>query len=409
MFRSAKIPVFLALTYVFFLPFIKVGLGVSYFVFSVADISIVLAGVFLAIRYLRYRDLRINSEYRQLLFVQALFMFFLLPSMLTNPFKINFLLELLPFAQAFIVSSCFLALFSEERIINKGLILKSYLASFFISMIPMLIGMFLNTMQTSWLKVFFNDGQKYQFLCKSPNQYTFFVLVAIMFTVLNEDFPFILQLIIVMFGGAAVLLSGSRSGAVIFFIISLYIVLNLLIRVLKGKIKKMNILLFVSLGAVFSFMVIPFLAQRFWNTGRSLSGLQYILKGQYGDAYRQEQFKQAWELFKGHPWTGIGLGNFLRVSPDGHEIHNSFLSILTEAGIFGFMGLLFLQFFLFWTVARSSKRSLMRINGLVILGVCLLSMIPHHILRERWLWLLYIVIFVYFSQSGIKKNNTCAE
>ena len=409
MFRSAKIPSFLALTYIFFLPFIKIGLGVSYFVFSVADISIVLAGLFLAIRYLRYHDLGIKRDYRQLLFVQALFMFFLIPSLLTNPFKANFLLELLPFAQAFIVSLCFLVLFSGNVSLNERQIFNCYLVSFFISTIPLLIGMYLNTMQTPWLKIFFNDAQKYQFLCKSPNQYTFFVLVAIMFTVLNEGLPLILQILIVILGGSAVFLSGSRSGAVIFFVISLYIVLNFLIRILKGKVKKKNILLFVSLGAVFAFMVIPFLSHRFWNTGRSLSGLQYILKGQFGDAYRQEQFKQACEQFKGHPWTGIGLGNFLKVSPDGHEIHNSFLSILTEAGIFGFIGLLALQFFLFWTVVRSKRKLLMRINGFVILVVCLLSMIPHHIIRERWLWLLYIVIFVYFSQAETKKNKTCAE
>ena len=61
---------------------------------------------------------------------------------------------------------------------------------------------------------------------------------------------------------------------------------------------------------------------------------------------RWEHWKKAFELWRGSPWFGIGLGQFNILSPFGwqHTVHNLYLNILCEGGIFVFISWIVLMY-----------------------------------------------------------------
>jgi len=72
---------------------------------------------------------------------------------------------------------------------------------------------------------------------------------------------------------------------------------------------------------------------------------------------RAETFREAWQMFKQHPWLGVGTGNFgpnvawypLVVPEKGWLIvNNIFLEIMAETGIFGLLSFLWLLGILFF-------------------------------------------------------------
>ncbi len=82
-------------------------------------------------------------------------------------------------------------------------------------------------------------------------------------------------------------------------------------------------------------------------TKEPLTGAQRTLK------IRAEFWREAWNMFKKHPFTGVGFNNYSEFLPDrlkymeGQSPYNIFLRFLAETGIIGFTGWVLLLFFLF--------------------------------------------------------------
>jgi O-antigen ligase len=96
-------------------------------------------------------------------------------------------------------------------------------------------------------------------------------------------------------------------------------------------------------GAIFALVVSVFLLTPayYWQRLRAVSE---IFSGSYADwsiYLRATALRVAWEKFLAHPFTGLGLDNFMpRSGPDlfvRMPVHNVFLEILVGLGIFGFL------------------------------------------------------------------------
>jgi O-antigen ligase len=131
----------------------------------------------------------------------------------------------------------------------------------------------------------------------------------------------ILSMLFSTFSRAAVLLLG-------------FVVVAILVRDVRSK-------------AVFAFVVAAVAAVlatvpvQYWNR---LSTLQDVMAGETADwsfYLRLKSMEVAWKLFQDHPFTGVGLGNFVtRSAPyffQRKAVHNVYLQILANLGIFGFL------------------------------------------------------------------------
>ncbi len=81
---------------------------------------------------------------------------------------------------------------------------------------------------------------------------------------------------------------------------------------------------------------------------------------------RAETFSQAWDLYRFHPWLGVGIGNFgpavalyPLIQPDSGWliVNNEFLELMAETGTLGFLSFLVLLVVLFIRTLRASLRS----------------------------------------------------
>lgn len=398
---NAAIRFFLSL-YVFFLPYLKVGIPVVHYRVTLSDIFLMAAGAVIAGRVLKRRELCVGKEYLPVLAAVSFFIISLIPSGLKSHSALEFLLEIAPYLSAFVAVFVFSALFSFDRAAQLKGFIKIYLASFFISTMPALLSFIWNS-RGPFLRFFYNDAEKYQFFCITPNQYTFYAITAILMTFVYDKIHETVRFCILLSGAVVIFMSGSRTGSVLLLFLGVYCIGRFIVHLCQRRLSKQTVYLSILTLAIFFVVIVPFVHNRFWNTGRSLSGITHVFSGKFGDEYRQLQLGQSLQQFVTSPLVGIGLGNFMKVAPDGHEIHNSFLSILAEAGIIGFIGFFGFNLVLLLLVLGGIRPLGDKINGLVILAVPALYMAGHHIFRERWLWLLYVFLTVYFSARSKEK------
>jgi O-antigen ligase len=86
--------------------------------------------------------------------------------------------------------------------------------------------------------------------------------------------------------------------------------------------------------------------------------------GQLSVSQRYDLWKVNWQMFKDHPFFGVGYGYNYYFTPEynlkvfGHEAfaaqaHNNFLQVLAGAGIFGFVTWLYFCGYFFWLSAKT--------------------------------------------------------
>ena len=79
----------------------------------------------------------------------------------------------------------------------------------------------------------------------------------------------------------------------------------------------------------------------YWHRISTISQLVEGTGGDFSLAIRFKALKVAWHMFLQHPFTGVGLNNFIvRAAPELHiaiGAHNGYMEILTGVGIFGFV------------------------------------------------------------------------
>lgn len=101
---------------------------------------------------------------------------------------------------------------------------------------------------------------------------------------------------------------------------------------------------YIVIGALFA-LAILLTPSYYWSR---IQELWQVLTSNIGQDFsvqlRYDALTTAWALFLDHPWTGIGLGNFtIRGATDVVErivVHNTFLEIAVDTGIFGLIAFL---------------------------------------------------------------------
>ena len=126
--------------------------------------------------------------------------------------------------------------------------------------------------------------------------------------------------------GLAVVMSASRMGMV---------VLGMVLFLLTFHYRKLALLAVVA-----AVLVAAFLPQEYWVRFVSLGQLGGIVVDR-SLQLRQHALETAWELFKSHPFTGVGLGCVAAESGRYMSMpkvaHNTYVALLAGLGIFGFL------------------------------------------------------------------------
>ena len=129
-----------------------------------------------------------------------------------------------------------------------------------------------------------------------------------------------------------ILYSGSRSGTIL---VSLILIVMLIFSFFTQSIRKK--LAFIGLLIIVGWQASKLdLANMNWNIVRALSFLEmYEKKGVGVDEWREKQYSEAVDHFYESPIYGLGIGNYGQVT--SHEVHNTFISLLVETGLFGLL------------------------------------------------------------------------
>ena len=136
-------------------------------------------------------------------------------------------------------------------------------------------------------------------------------------------------LVISLLFAGAVLLTAKR----IFLLISILIVLFVFL-INANKKNRFFKLLIISLGAILLFYIFASIFPNLFGVFDKM--LSFVEDGDISNG-RFDIYKVAIDLFLKNILFGIGYGTFSTISGLGLDVHNSFLQILTEFGIIGFI------------------------------------------------------------------------
>lgn len=122
---------------------------------------------------------------------------------------------------------------------------------------------------------------------------------------------------------------------------------------------------------------------------------------------QERLWAEGWQQFLAHPVLGVGLGNFICYNPRSAEVHNAFISTLSETGLIGFAGLCAILIFLF----RDLRTKFLQNKPFAIAGFCFLLLflgmnLTGNLIRERWVWLFIPMLassnFTADARSGVQ-------
>lgn len=134
-----------------------------------------------------------------------------------------------------------------------------------------------------------------------------------------------------------------------------------------------------------------------------------IREGQFTDVWRLENWSNALTIFGSNPIFGYGIGNVWLDFE--YEVHNSYLSTLTETGVIGAASLslllilvLFLAIKNVWMAERNGHPNLIAISRGLMVGLFSFYVYAtqHQVLRHRHLW---IVIGLIIAAHLILENR----
>ena len=211
--------------------------------------------------------------------------------------------------------------------------------------------------------------------------------------------------------------SGSRTafGGIIFLLIVHFIVnrsKNILITILK-----------VSVGLIL--FIVPFyyvldstvLGDRLINTAEQSEGMDYQtgnpILDQFGD--RGIFYYQGWIVFKEHPITGVGLGNFINYNELELAQHSEYMIQLSELGIIGFILFFLFYFQIFKKLKKIKKNSLDKSKKRQVelyTSYMLIILLMITATRMYRVWFLFVVVGIvigYINKNKLKPLNNNKE
>jgi O-antigen ligase len=216
------------------------------------------------------------------------------------------------------------------------------------------------------------------------------------------------DLLILFVSIPALLLSASRSSVGAFVIIIIVAVLLILF----SKKQKISINSKGLISIVFFFTVFLIIADKygvldvienFGNTESSSKNIILYKLTRWEDDSIEERFENnynTWSLVQNHPFAfltfGIGVGSFEFINST--NIHNSYLEILLQTGLLGFLFFCSLIILIFSRVFQNGKRDFVFPLFLGLLAI-MIFMGFHDILRGRIFWLPLALLAFYTKRN----------
>lgn len=396
---SVRILDILFFLYFFLLSFIRFGIGVGHYTFSIPDIVLVL--IFIIYAFKLFNKFNISKVSKKFIVLYIIFFAGISLSLIgIKDIKIAFL-ELLAYFYGFSVIFIFSVYLSERK--EKGLKIIFYSAVFTLLIIFLSSLLLFTNLKLKNIMLF--KWWNYVFFVSMPNQLAIFLIICFNIYLIGRKYidnlkiwTNIINVILPLLFFFSVILTGSRTGFVISFILVVY---SYFIEFKKLKsIRKIILFLVILLilSGLFSVMFYKtehpsLLFKRAINVYNNIKACSFTK----GDV-REENFNDAIKAFLTRPINGVGLGNIWK-NYSKWEIHSSYLSILSEAGIIGFVPFIILLGYILYFIIRYNRK----LEYFVVYFSVLLYSMQHHILRERWTWLffIYLLIYMHFKKKTL--------
>ena len=371
--------------YFLFLPFTSIGIKISSFRITIADAIMLLFFLLTIFSSKRYLPKVFNLSKFVVFFIM------LCSFSIINIINLKqFLTSFLPWIYALILIYSFSILLNNIDFKNVNqIVTKAILINFVASFIIIILYKYLNF---ELINISNNGfGGRYTYFTINPNQNIFYMInmLSILFIfqiaekVINKKYYFLLLISIL-----PILETGSRTGI---FLFVLLVFLSFLYTFKSFKNSIISII-FLVIG-IYIFKDINFTLNSS-AANRAISVFNHKQGESIVKGASEDTIELGTELFFKNPIIGIGQGNFVR-NYNHFEIHNTFISILAETGILGFIGFLSIIFYLLYSILRSSNKTY-QFYATAVLIIFLISNTAHMVLRERWLWVMFIFI-IYLS------------
>ena len=408
----AKIISFLFLTSVFFLPYVRMGIPFGLYSFSLSDVALLASSLLVFLRFVSGGfTIPMKKGFKWFAIVQCLFMVLLLFSAFGASSLYKCAIAFVPHLYALLLTIVFGYCYSARGQIFLTAIRRVLMWSLIVSVVPLI--MFIAGLPMNLF--LHNVSPRYVFLCRNPNQFAFFVAIStaiyLMISISAGDKnngKLFLVFALAFFAG---LFAASRAAFVYLAIIGLsfsvywirevYRIIMRFSSVRQRYVFSILVLGAVAAGSFFSYTGINCLQKRCGMIYRALSVVENIRQGSIG-GNTDISIEKGLEQFRKHPVLGIGFGNFHEFYYT-YEVHNTYISLLAETGIIGFSGFAILVIFLLARLRKVRAGRLERGMFLMFFMGYLLISIPHYMLRERWVWLYFLVITA--LSCPLKKNK----
>lgn len=216
------------------------------------------------------------------------------------------------------------------------------------------------------------------------------IAASFVFILLKQNYPKIVNILLVVFLCVclvAILLTGSRTGLIIFLAVSMFGLVSF------GK----KGILWAVLSIIFiTPLILPFIPES--NIERLLETQEQVSEGDFtGRGYVWERGLTAFHSQNPiRMLLGVGYDQFQFLYNQNYGTftapHNTYLSVYVELGIIGFLIFLYILFYVFRktiTLCRSNRT-------LVYLGLFLpiiIAMVTLGLQTRRWLWIILFLIY----------------
>ncbi len=167
---------------------------------------------------------------------------------------------------------------------------------------------------------------------------------------------FSLKTVVIAFPLVILYLANSRA-TILGLIVGLFVLTagkrKNLFRAMSGKNGFITVAVFFTCIA-FSVPLMFIYKEELWNLFVSIFALDDPHRGLgTGATNRNVLWAEAWELFKSHPWVGVGYRAHATMIIEGSSAHNGYLAYLAETGVVGFSVLIY---FMTCSVVNHIKR-----------------------------------------------------
>lgn len=226
------------------------------------------------------------------------------------------------------------------------------------------------------------------------------IAASFVFILLKQNYPKIVNILLVVFLCVclvAILLTGSRTGLIIFLAVSIFGLVSF------GK----KGILWAVLSIIFiTPLILPFIPES--NIERLLETQEQVSEGDFtGRGYVWERGLTAFHSQNPiRMLLGVGYDQFQFLYNQNYGTftapHNTYLSVYVELGIIGFLIFLYILFYVFRktiTLCRSNRT-------LVYLGLFLpiiIAMVTLGLQTRRWLWIILFLIYKIYCIDKYKR------